>query len=113
MGGMNENWLILYNRFVVDSGSGVFAKTFSFDHTVKGNVFVLRYQRQPAVTLDTGDCTGVELLDNRLYGGNGEMYQGVPDLAADSGNEVLPLQDAPRPEPSVPSIFEWQREQRQ
>ena len=26
MGGMNENWLILHNRFVVDRGPGVFAK---------------------------------------------------------------------------------------
>jgi hypothetical protein len=112
MGGMNENWLILYNRFVVDSGPGVFAKTFSFDHLLRGNVFVLRDERQPAVTLDTADCTGVELLGNRLYGGNGEFYQGLPDLAVDAGNEALPLSDAPRPEPAVPSIFDWQREHR-
>ena len=40
MGGMNENWLILYSRFVVGSGPGVFAKTASFDHIIRGNVFV-------------------------------------------------------------------------
>jgi len=27
-------------------------------------------------------------------------------------NQVLPLGEAPRPKPAVPSIFEWQRQQR-
>ncbi|MBM3500726.1 MAG: hypothetical protein FJX74_18870 [Armatimonadetes bacterium] len=110
MGGMNENWLILYNRFIVDSGPAVFAKTFSFDHLLLGNVFVVKSAVHPALTLDTADCLGVELARNRLYGGCGELYQGVPDLAREEGNEALPLTgDAPRPEPAVPSIFEWQR----
>ena len=42
MGGMNENWLILYNRFVVNQGQGVAAQTASFDHIIRGNVFVLK-----------------------------------------------------------------------
>jgi hypothetical protein len=50
MGGMNENWLILYNRFAVDAGPGVFAKTASFDHIIRGNVFVLRTASRPLLT---------------------------------------------------------------
>ena len=49
MGGMNENWLILYNRFRVEKGQGVAAKTSSFDHILRGNVFVLRSGRWPMV----------------------------------------------------------------
>jgi hypothetical protein len=109
MGGMNENWLILYNRFRVEKGNGVFAKTASFDHILRGNVFVLNDPKASMVQLSTPDCTGVEVLDNRLYGGNGQIATGPIAPAKMVGNEVLPVGDAPRPQPAVPSIFEWQR----
>ena len=108
MGGMNENWLILHNRFVVEKGSGVFAKTSSFDHIIKGNVFVLRDGKSPMVFLATPDCIGVELLANRLYGGSGAIASGVGKPAARSANEALPLDNAARPTPAVRSIYEWQ-----
>ena len=47
MGGMNESWLILHNRFTVDSGAGVFAKPTSFDHIIKNNVFILKDDKSP------------------------------------------------------------------
>jgi hypothetical protein len=112
MGGMNENWLILHNRFIVGSGPGVFMKTASFDHIIKGNVFQLADARQPAVQLATPDCIGVELLDNRVLGGNGKLSGGPAKPLVESGNVFasLPAQgDAPRPQLAVPSIFEWQR----
>jgi len=110
MGGMNEGWLILYNRFVVGAGQGVFAKSASFDHIIKGNVFVLKDEKSPMVFLGTPDCIGVEIIGNKLYGGNGKFADGIGKPAALEGNEAFPLGDAPRPEPEAPSIYEWQQE---
>lgn len=109
MGGMNENWLILYNRFRVEKGNGVFAKTASFDHILRGNVFVLKDPKAAMLHLDTPDCIGVELCDNRFYGGNGKLVSGKASPAVLERNRVLPLRDAPRPRPTVPSIYEWQQ----
>jgi hypothetical protein len=109
MGGMNENWLFLYNRFVVESGPGVFAKTASFDHIIKDNVFVLKDAKSPMVQLRTPDCIGLEIVGNRLLGGNGRFISGPAKPALLEGNRALPLDDAPRPQPPFPSIYEWQR----
>lgn len=108
MGGMNENWLILYNRFRVEKGSGVMAKTASFDHIVRGNVFLLKDPQAAMVHLATPDCTGIEILDNQLYGGNGKLVTGTAPPAVLDGNRALPYNDAPRPQPTVPSIYQWQ-----
>jgi len=111
MGGMNENWLILYSRFRVGSGPGVFAKTASFDHVIRGNVFALDDNNQPAVRLATPDCIGVELIDNRIYGGSGQLVSGSGEPALERDNRLLPAtEDPPFPEAPVPSIFEWQRQ---
>ena len=111
MGGMNENWLILHNRFVVEAGVGVFAKDSSFDHIISDNVFVLRDEKSPMVYLATPDCIGVELLGNRLYGGNGTLADGAGKPAVMEGNETLALtDDIPRPQPAVASIYDWQQE---
>ena len=111
MGGMNESWLILHNRFVVGSGAGVYARTASFDHTIRGNVFVLKDGRSPMVQLATDDCVGVEIERNTLYGGNGQACLGPAKPAKLSANEARPLPNdlPPRPQPAVPSIYEWQK----
>ncbi len=109
LGGMNENWIFAYNRFKVKAGAGVFLKTFSFDHIIKGNVFVLMDGKSPGVALSSPDCTGVELVDNLVYGGGGKLSEGLASPLVQSGNKLLPLDpDAPRPAPAVPSIYEWQ-----
>ena len=110
MGGMNENWLILHNRFVVENGQGVFAKTASFDHIIKGNVFVLKNPKHAMVFLATPDCIGVELSGNALYGGDGIVSAGVGEAGVERDNRTLPLgEDLPaRPRPDIPSIYEWQ-----
>ena len=108
MGGMNENWLILHNRFVVDSGPGVLAKTSSFDHIVKDNVFVLKDGKSPMISLAAADCIGTEVVGNKLYGGNGKTVSGKAEPALAEDNDALPLGLAPRPAPEVPSIYEWQ-----
>jgi len=111
MGGMNENWLILYSRFIVDNGPGVSAGTASFDHIVKGNVFVLKDGKSPMIFLATSDCIGAEIIGNRLYGGNGSFVAGQGNPAVVKDNKVFMLSDAPRPIPKVPSIYEWQHKQ--
>ena len=111
MGGMNENWLILYNRFVVERGQGVYAGTASFDHIIQGNVFALKDGQSPMLFLSRTNCVGVELRDNRLYGGNGRMAAGPAQPLVMEGNKAFPLEDAPRPTPPVPSIYEWQQNQ--
>jgi hypothetical protein len=110
MGGMNENWLILHNRFRVEKGPGVMAKTASFDHILRGNVFLLKDPQSAMVHLATPDCTGIEILENQLYGGNGQFVTGKATPAVLDGNRTLPYHDATRPQPKVPSIYEWQRQ---
>jgi hypothetical protein len=108
MGGMNENWLILHNRFVVDEGRGVFAKTASFDHIIKNNVFVLKDEKSPMVFLATPDCIGVEIISNKFYGGNSKVVSGMGKPSLMEDNQTFPLSEAPRPKPEVQSIYEWQ-----
>ncbi len=110
MGGMNENWLVLYNRFAVQQGCGITAKTASFDHLIKGNVFVLENSKEPLLKLLSPDCLGVELTDNVLYGGNGQLCMGMTQPALVERNDIRPLdKNAPRPTPAVASIYEWQQ----
>jgi len=109
MGGMNENWLILYNRFVVGSGPGVFAKTASFDHVIRGNVFALADPSQPAVRLATADCIGVEVIDNRIYSAAALKFVSRAPLVQQNNDYLPATEDPPLPKPPVPSIFEWQR----
>jgi len=108
MGGMNENWLILHNRFVSDTGQGVYAKPTSFDHIIKDNVFVLKDEKSPMISLAAEDCIGIEVTDNKLYGGNGKIVSGKAKPALEEGNEALPLGPTARPIPKVTSIYEWQ-----
>ncbi|HUV65623.1 MAG TPA: right-handed parallel beta-helix repeat-containing protein, partial [Sedimentisphaerales bacterium] len=108
MGGMNENWLILHNRFVADSGPGVFAKPTSFDHIIRDNVFVVKDGKSPMVSLAAPDCMGIEVTANTLYGGNGKITSGKAEPALAQDNKTLPAGSAPRPAPKVPSIYEWQ-----
>ncbi|MBN2449691.1 MAG: right-handed parallel beta-helix repeat-containing protein [Lentisphaeria bacterium] len=111
MGGMNENWMILHNRFSVESGAGVFAKTASFDHILNGNVFVLRDGRSPGFVLQTPDCVGIEISHNRVYGGSGTLCEGAGRVARDENNSLheATTELPPRPAPAVPSIYEWQQ----
>lgn len=111
MGGMNENWLILHNRFVVDGGPGIWANAYSFDHIIYDNAIAVKSEKQPAIQLKSRDCLGVEILENRTYGAGEKLVGGAgkPDLL--EGNSVAPFTDSPpRPTPKVSSIFQWQRE---
>ena len=112
MGGMNENWLILYNRFVVGRGPAIFAKDASFDHIIRGNVFVMLEPRPAAIYLGSPDCTGIEVIGNRFYGPVGALFGGFVAPAVDRDNRVRASGGIARPRPAVRSIYEWEQEHR-
>lgn len=70
LGGMNENWLILYNRFTSEKGPGVLLQNQAFEQIIRGNVFKILNPNSPMVLLRDPDCTGVEIVDNILIGGS-------------------------------------------
>ena len=110
LGGMNENWLILHNRFKVGKGAGIYVKTHSFDHVIAVNTYILEDKKAPALFMKTSDCSGIELKNNLIYGGKGKVAEGLSVPLVEQDNRILPLNtSAPRPRPAVPSIFEWQR----
>jgi hypothetical protein len=113
LGGMNECWLILHNRFVVGRGPAIMAKDASFDHIVQGNVFVMLDPQPAAIYLGTPDCTGIEVIGNRFYGNVPHVFGGAVAVAVDRDNRVLPSGDITRPHPDVRSIFEWQQAHRE
>ncbi|MGD8413743.1 MAG: malectin domain-containing carbohydrate-binding protein [Candidatus Latescibacterota bacterium] len=109
MGGMNENWLIMYNRFVVGRGPAILAKAASFDHIIKGNVFVMMEPYPAAIYLGTQDTKGIELLNNRFFGPVDQLVEGPSLPAVDFDNRILKSGDINRPHPPVRSIYEWQQ----
>ncbi len=116
MVGGNEAWLILHNRFRLGQGRAVYGGEKSFDHVIRGNVFIIEKPAAVAVLFGAANCTGIEVVDNQFYGpvgavagfsGNMGCFEKV------SKNKLLPAPSSgnnpPRPQPAVPSIFEWQR----
>lgn len=109
---MNENCLNLYKRIAAQKGPGMFAKHSSFDNTIRENVHALGSNKQRGVQLATADCTGVEIAENRVFGGDGQVVGGAGRPALDEGNRVFPVPRVlPEPKPKAKSIFEWQRKQ--
>lgn len=114
LGGMNENWLFLYNR-VLSRGPGILLRGAQFDHIIKGNVFAVEGDFAAVVVEEPERTSGLEMVGNVVYGGNGALAAGVASVAAlADANRVLEHADRvpPRPQPEVPSIFEWQRRNR-
>ncbi len=112
MGGMNEAWLFMYNRFVVGRGPAILAKAASFDHIIQGNVFVMLESYPSAIYFGSRDCIGVELINNRFYGDVDQMVGGKARPAVESDNRILQSGNIARPHPPVRSIYEWQQEHR-
>ncbi len=111
LGGMNENWLFFYNR-VLTRGPGILLRGVQFDHIIKGNVFAVAGDFPAVVVEDPAHASGLELVDNTLYGGNGAIVTpGTSAVILDRGNRVFKQSDGvpPRPSPEVPSIYEWEK----
>jgi len=111
LGGMNENWLFFYNR-ILSRGPGILLRGVQFDHIIKGNVFVVEDDFAAVVVEEPERASGLEIVGNVIYGGNGALVAGgAPAVALDQTNRALEHTDRvpPRPQPEVPSIYEWQR----
>lgn len=113
LGGMNEGWLILHNRFVVGRGPAIFAKDASFDHLISDNVFVMLEPQPAAVWLGTPDCTGLEFVGNRFYGPVQTLFGGALPPATDRDNRVRDSGGINRPQPATRSIYEWEQAHRE
>lgn len=111
LNGMNEGWVIAYNRFRVGKGRAISARLYSFDHIVKANVFALENVDVPAIRLANSTCYGWEIEDNLFYGVKaGEAIGGPVKPLLDKNNQVFPFAEGVLPTPKVPSIFEWQKQ---
>jgi len=111
LGGMNENWLFFYNR-ILSRGPGILLRGVNFDHVVKGNVFVVADGFPAVIVEDPGRSTGLEMVGNVIYGGNGAFVEGGGSaVAVNQGNRAVAAGDRvpPRPQPEVPSIYEWEQ----
>jgi len=105
----------LRKRFTVEEGAGFVAVCGCFDHVVRNNRFILKNGGNPMVRLATPDCVGIELSDNVLVGGNGQLIESAAPLAMDRGNRALPAPPPGEPLPArpaatPPSIYQWQQE---
>lgn len=110
LNGMNEGWIIAYNRFDIERGKGVLARETSFDHIFKNNVFAIRNFAAPAFQIDGRSCVGWEITGNRFYGvRSDELVGGSGKPFVLHNNETFTYALPERPEAAVPSIFEWQK----
>ena len=114
--GSNEGWIIAHNRFLIEQGYAVWGKEKSFDHIIQDNVFIVNEPNDPAILFDFPDCTGVELINNTIYGPvstvAGFRYN-VGSFAVNTGNLIEPSPPPGSlpalPTPAVESIFLWQK----
>ncbi len=110
MGGMNENFIIAYNRFINSRGPAIYGKHASFNHIIKGNLFVTLDPFPAVFFFASKDCIGIEIVDNRIVGPVSVLTGGPARIELLEGNTVEATGDIMLPKPEVPSIFEWQRE---
>jgi len=109
MGGMNENFILVYNRFINSRGPAVYGKHASFDHIIKGNVFVSMEPYPAVFYFASEDCIGIEITDNRIIGPVSAVTGGPARIEVLRDNTVEAAGDITRPKPAHRSIFEWQK----
>lgn len=110
LGGMNRNWRIMYNTFTVDSGPGILLRLNCGDIRIQGNVFILKDPAAPMLWSEFLDNRGNLPLNNRIYGGSGQLAAGPGKAEKGEGNAFYPYTPAPPPaKPPVPSIYRWQK----
>jgi hypothetical protein len=109
-GGSTEGYRLVYNRFHVGSGPGIFAKSGAFDYMVKGNVFCLKLAYPAGLYLATGDCEGWRIEDNQFFFDSpSPAVGGLPSEVSLKRNTLLGYRNAKRPIPPAPSLLDWQR----
>ncbi len=107
LGGSNENWIIVHNRFQVEKGPGMRFRRHSFDHIVWNNELQL-----PAGTagfvLEDPDCVGIEVVGNRVSGAD-SLFGGEVPPQIDEQNHLAQATEA-SPLLFPPSLYEWQQQ---
>ncbi len=118
LGGSNEGYLFVYNRFIAKNGPAIFLKQGSFDHTFLGNVFITLKPGLAAVLQATPDCVGNDYIGN-TFGGLAStldtprtLFAGAAAPHRNEGNTAVAATDLPRPVPQVPSLYLWQLAQK-
>ena len=109
MGGMNENFILVYNRFINGRGPSVYGKHASFNHIIKGNLFVSMEPYPAVFYFASEDCIGIEITDNRIIGPVSALTGGPARIEVLQGNTVEATGDITRPKPVHRSIYEWQK----
>lgn len=108
-GGGNHGWMFMYNRLISNSGAGIIQRFGCSNTRIQGNVFVLKDSRSPVIYYESIDSKGDIVINNKIYGGNKELYFGGGKPRIAKNNSFLPYkQDVPKPTPTTPSIYEWQ-----
>ncbi|MBC8008812.1 MAG: hypothetical protein H7067_01785 [Burkholderiales bacterium] len=111
LGGAVDGTVIAYNRFVVRRGPGIEAFATTTNTRVIGNHFVLAGPTQPLFK-NHATGTGWEVVDNHIFGGNGELaLEGSAPRATEKGNTFSPVNQGastPRPVPPASSLRDWQ-----
>ncbi len=113
LGGMNENWIFAYNRFKVKKGTVFYLNAASFDHIIKNNHAIIEDGNSPFILLTSPDCLGIEITGNTIATNNKILSKGIIAPAVDKDNKfVFAGTELPRPQPQIPSIYEWQLKQK-
>ncbi len=116
LGGSNEAYQILYNRFTVEQGPAVIIKQGSFDHTLLGNVFITKNPGRASILVATPDCVGIDVINNTFVGLKSTLERpaafvggAVPPASMVDNRAYAYSEKHPRPAPSVPSLYLWQK----
>ncbi len=110
MGGMNRQWMIMYNTFTVDKGPGVIERLGCGDNRIVGNVFHLKDPKAPLFYYEFLDSTGDTIRNNTVHGGSGRLALGPGIPGETSNNQFLPPSASEKSKPPVPSLYLWQVE---
>lgn len=111
MGGMNQQWMIMYNRIHVTDGPGILERFGCRDTTIVGNAFTLDSASSPMIWYESRDNSGDRVIGNLLFGGNGRIFggSGRPGEAKDNTAVKVGARIG-LPRAPVPSLWQWQRQ---
>jgi hypothetical protein len=113
LGGSNIGWVIAYNRFHVETGSGFFLRRKQVDNRLIGNVIQVDDPARFALQGEELRAENVLFAENLLVGSTRLLEDPPPPGIELRNNRTQSVSEppAPRPQPEIPSLFEWQREQ--
>ncbi|PAW78129.1 MAG: hypothetical protein B9S32_08000 [Verrucomicrobia bacterium Tous-C9LFEB] len=96
LGGGNNNWNVLFNRFILDEQGAIYIPATSKDHRFSNNLWVLR-SPSDAVQIDNTSSTGITVSGNTFIGLSANEYSGgLMSPTVSTGNNFIPtLVDIP------------------